>query len=82
MNLDDTLNNVKWLTTNRKYLMGIFPNRWTKATELNILAVAFKLKVLGIDWRSKEDFGETMVELEKQGIFVRNGISIKRGTLQ
>lgn len=42
------------------------------------LKVAFQFKLLGIDWRTQQEFGKIMVYLEKIGFMQRDGLMIRR----
>lgn len=45
---------------------------------LNGLQLGYQFKLLGIDWRSQEEFGKIMVYLEKIKIILRDGLTIRR----
>ena len=76
--LTNTLGNSDWIAKHANELRGIFPLTWTHILNLNLLGIGFKFKVIGIDWRSEEEFAKTMVFLEKAGIYHREGILIRR----
>ena len=78
MSLIDTLGDMKWLRANERALKEILPDTWTHISNLNGLSIGFKLKLLGIDWRSEEEFGKVMVYLERIGIMIRDGYTVKR----
>lgn len=75
--LQSTIGNDEWLRKNEKALKEIFPNTWTHMGNLNGLQIAFKFKLLGVDWRSEEQFSKVMVYLEKVKIIIREGYTIK-----
>ena len=64
-----TLGNRQWVKEHE--LKAILPDVWTHIENLNGMQLGFKLKLLGIDWRSEEDFGLIMVCLEKMGLMLR-----------
>lgn len=33
--------------------------------------------MIGVDWRSQEEFGKVMVYLEKIGLLLRDGLNVK-----
>jgi len=76
--LDTTLGNNEWLKENAEKIKAIFPNTFTDVRNLNMLGIAFQFKLIGIDWRSQDEFGKVMVFLEKAGFIIRNGLTIKR----
>jgi len=56
---------------NTEKLKGLLPETWTHMNNLNGLKIGYGLKLLGIDWRSEDEFGKIMVWLEKIGIMIR-----------
>lgn len=81
MSLKNTLGNEKWLRDNESAIHGLLPETWTHINNLNGLQLGFKLKVLGIDWRSENDFGKIMVYFEKVGIMLRDGMTVRRNPI-
>ena len=75
--LQSTLGNAEWLRKNEPALKELLPKTWTHAQNMNVLKIAFNLKLLGVDWRSEDEFGRIMVFLEKTGIMLREGITCK-----
>ena len=49
----------------------MLPDTWTIINNHNGLQLGFKLKLLGVDWRSEDEFGRIMVYLEKIGMMLR-----------
>ncbi len=78
MNLSNTLGNKTWLLENEAALKNLLPVTWTHISNINGLKIGFGLKLLGVDWRSESDFGEVMVNLERVGIMLRDGILIRK----
>lgn len=78
MNLKDTLGNEQWLRANEKAVKDMLPETWTHMNNLNGLQLGFKMKLLGIDWRSEDEFGRVMVFLERIGFMLRDGMTVKR----
>lgn len=77
-----TLGNADWLRKNEEGLRKLLPDTWTHMENLNALKIGFGLKVLGVDWRSEQEFGQIMVFLEKVGILQRqNGFSVRANHL-
>lgn len=76
--LKDTLGNEKWLRENEAKLRALLPETWTLATNLNGLQLGFRLKLLGVDWRSEDEFGRVMLFLEKIGIMLRKDFLVRR----
>ena len=45
---------------------------------LNGLQIGYRMKLLGIDWRSQDEFGKCMVYLERIGFMLHDGLTVKR----
>jgi len=78
VSLQDTIGNEQWLRENETRLKEALPETWAHVRNINGLQLGFKLKLLGLDWRSEEEFGKTMVFLEKIGIMLRDGLTVRR----
>lgn len=81
MKFNDTLENSEWLAKNKNNLKAILPETWTHISNLNGLQMAYSFKLLGLDWRSDNEFGQIMVKLEKIGIIQRDNILIRRSNI-
>ena len=78
MSLKDTLGNEKWLRENEAKIRDLLPPTWTHMENLNGLKLGFGLKVIGVDWRSEDEFGRVMLFLEKIGMLQRqNGYQVR-----
>lgn len=80
MNLKDTLGNEAWLRSNETAIKSMLPETWTHINNLNGLKLGYQMKVLGIDWRSEEDFGKVMLFFERIHFLLRDGVLVKRNT--
>ncbi len=69
--LKDTLGDINWVREHEAEIKEIFPSTWTHMLNLNVLKIGFGLKLIGIDWRSDQEFTNIMVYLEKIGIILR-----------
>lgn len=67
----ETLGNIKWLVKNEAAIKDMLPKTWTHMNNLNGLQMGYKMKLIGIDWRSQDEFGQVMVYLEKIGFMLR-----------
>lgn len=74
----NTLGNEQWLRDNESKVKAMLPETWTHISNLSALGIGYKLKVLGVDWRSEAEFGLIMVFLDKIGLMLRDGMTIKR----
>lgn len=78
MNLIDTLGNKTWLKENEAKIKEMLPETWTHMENLNGLKLGFHLKLIGVDWRSQDEFGRVMLFLEKIGMLQRqNGYHVR-----
>lgn len=77
MTLQTTLGNTEWLKNHEDDVKKILPKTWTHVGNLNTLKLGFQLKLLGIDWRSYDEFGKVMIFLEKIGFMLRDGYKIR-----
>lgn len=75
------LSDKKWLETNRAAILNILPETWTHIANLKGLAIGYQLKVLGLDWKSENEFGAIMVTLEKSGLLKRDGLLVRRANI-
>jgi len=76
--LIDTLGNTQWLKQNETNIKALLPDVWTHMENLNGLKLAFGFKLVGIEWKSENEFGRIMLFLEKVGILQRtNGYQIR-----
>lgn len=71
MSLKETLGDINWVRKNEDSLKKLLPETWTHMHNLNGLKIGFGLKLIGVDWRSEDEFGKVMLWLEKTGIMVR-----------
>ena len=78
MSLQDTLGNEEWLRANEQKVKEMLPETWTHIGNLNGLQIGFKMKLLGIDWRSEDQFAKAMTFLTKTGFFLMQGQTVKR----
>ncbi len=75
--LIDTLGNLAWLSANETALKALLPEVWTLATNIDGPKLGFGLKLLGVDWRSAEEFGRVMVFLEKAQLLQRRDYQVR-----
>lgn len=77
MTLMTTLGNTEWLKKHENEVKELLPKTWTHIENISALKLGFKLKLLGIDWRSEDEFGKVMVFLEKIGFMLRDGYKVR-----
>lgn len=78
MSLKDTLGSDQWLRENEGKVKALLPETWTHIGNLNGLQLGFGLKLLGIDWRSEDEFRRVMRFLERARFMLRDGLTVKR----
>ena len=64
----ELLRDTKWLKSNEKRLKDIFPKVWTHNANMNMLGVGYRLKLIGIDWRSQDQLASVLTFLTRIGI--------------
>lgn len=70
----DTLGNDKWMIKNTEGLKALVPTEWTTMDKIDGLKIGFAMKLLGIDWRTQEEFAAVMTFLTKiKVIELKNG---------
>lgn len=74
----ETLGNREWVQEHEAALKALFPKTWTQTFEVNFLAVAFQLKVLGVPSKV-DDLPNIMAFFETIGIVERNDTAIRAG---
>jgi hypothetical protein len=62
-----TLYDNEWLKKNHLKLADLFPETWTHMQNLNMLAIGYHLKLLGVDWRNSFELGVCMSALKQHG---------------
>ena len=77
--LNNTVRNPDWIAANREKLRELFPETFTHPTNINFLPIRFNLKLLGVDWRTDEQFAQCLAALETANIINRDGVLIRRG---
>ena len=76
--MKDTLGNIDWLRANEDAVKKLLPENWTHIENLNGMKLGLGLKLVGIDWRSEDQFGKVMLFLEKIGFMQRqNGYQVR-----
>jgi len=81
MSLKETIGNSDWMIKNESALKEILPKTWTHMENLNLLQIGFSLKILGVDWRRKDDLPKIMVFLEEIGVMARDNYLVKANPL-
>jgi hypothetical protein len=78
MSLRETLGSDEWLRANEDKVKALLPETWTHLGNLNGLQIGYRMKLLGIDWRSEDEFGRVMVFMERAKFMLRDGMLVKR----
>ncbi len=76
--LISTIANAEWMEKNRNALLQLFPETWTHTANINFLAVRYSLKLLGVDFRSEEEFVYCLVKLDQAKVILRDGATLLR----
>lgn len=70
--MKNTFSDEQWLRENESAIKAIMPKTWTHIDNLNGVQIGYGLKLLGVNWRNKCEFGEAMTFLVKSGIVLMN----------
>lgn len=80
MSIISTLGNKDWLQANEQRVKAMLPETWTHIQNLNGPQLGYRMKLLGIDWRSEDEFGKVMLYLERIGFMLRDGMTVRRNS--
>lgn len=75
--LEQTIHDPEWLRAHTPQIKALFPDTFTHVSNANVAAIAFQLKLLGVDWRSQDELAECFATFEKAGIIARDGQCFK-----
>lgn len=80
--VQETIGCAEWVVENFVKLRDIFPPRRTQLTQQLILHLGFKMKCVGVDWRTQSEMGQAMVLCHHLGLYHQDvkgeGIWIER----
>lgn len=72
--LASTLGSREWIEANQEKLRDLFSRDGEAVTQRYLLMIGFKLKLMGVDWRTYDELVKTLIFLRKAGIAaVSNG---------
>jgi hypothetical protein len=77
VSIPNTLGDNDWLARNEQDIKQLLPQDWQQITPELGARIGFKLKILGIDWRSQDEFKKCLLFLEKIGFIQRDGLKIR-----
>jgi hypothetical protein len=78
MDLQNTIGNEEWMKENENAIKEMLPDTWTHISNFNGLHLGYNLKLLGVDWQSEKEFSLIMTYLEKIGMMLREGVTVRR----
>lgn len=76
--LNDTLGNEEWLHKNETALKEVLPETWTHMGNVNMPQIGFRLKLLGVDFRTIDQLAEAMASMEQIKLLIREGYTVRR----
>lgn len=79
--LKKTISSAPWREEYREKLLDLFPTTWTNISNVDLLQLGFKLKLMGVDWRTQEDLAAVLAICEENKLLLRDGYLIRRGNL-
>lgn len=65
--LQNTLGNDQWLRENESAIKKLFPAEWSHASRIDQLKLRWNLKLLGVDYRSEDEFIKILTFFAKIG---------------
>ena len=68
LDLTHTLFDLDWLKNHESELKSVLPDTPTHMQNFDVLPFGYRLKLMGIDWRSPDDLAAILVHLTKIGI--------------
>jgi len=83
MSCFETLGDRDWLASHEGAIKNALPETWTHVENIDGLRLGFALKLLGIDWKTEQEFGKVMLFLEHVGILERkNGYQVRANPIR
>lgn len=73
----ETLGDQGWLKANESGLKKLLPETWTHVSNLNMLKIGFGLKLLNVDWRSREDLANIMAFLTRTRFILMDDMLVR-----
>lgn len=77
MNLEQTLDDDQWVRAHEDQIREMLPETWTHVSNIDQVRFGFRMKVLGIDWKSYADLGAIFAALERKRIMIRDGVIVR-----
>lgn len=78
MNLFETFDNPQWLKAHSSTLKNFYPETWTHIANWNPLPLLFRLKLLGVDYRTDADMNQIRVRMQTLRLVQVDGYLIRR----
>lgn len=76
--LRQTIGNEAWWSVHEDEVKALLPSKFVEMRDQTMaMRLGFGLKVLGVDWRTPDEFGGVMVMLEKLGVLQRLGTQVR-----
>lgn len=67
--VQETIGNPQWVVQHYVQVRDIFPAERQLMTQSDMIRVGFKMKLLGIDWRSENELAQVMVLCYHLGMY-------------
>ena len=78
MNTLDTLDDPQWLRQNIGTIKSLYPETWTHLANWSPLPLLYRMKLLGVDFRTDADITRMLIRLQKLGVVQVDGSLIRR----
>lgn len=74
----DKLDDPKWLKQNVSTIKDCYPETWTHLANWSPLPLRYRMKLLGVDFRTDADITRLLIRLQKLGVVQVDGSLIRR----
>jgi len=70
-----------WFERNKANLLAALPETWTHFSNINVVALIYRLKLLGLTIRSDMDLASCLANLEVRKFLLRDGLLLRRANI-
>lgn len=70
-----------WFERNKTNLLEALPETWTHFSNINVVALIYRLKLLGLTIRSDLDLAACLANLETRKFLLRDGLLLRRANI-
>ena len=70
-----------WIIRNKANLLELLPETWTHFSNVNKIAMMYRLKLLGLNVCSDRDLASCLARLDVEKLLLRDGLLIRRANI-